>query len=439
MARKTIRIELPTSKPDAMIKLARDIKKQHDKRAADGAPDKLDAAKVTAMATRATDADAKRAEASCRQRDRLVQTKGQTNSEKMLADCAGCALAIPYLLRPHMRQARLKAPDTVTEAYYHCVSRVVNRDFIFGDSEKEFFVQMMRKYERFYGVRVMTYCVMSNHFHILVQVPKRPDVMPSDEELLAEIKRIYSVEAFMQIRWQLQQYRRIGAVEAAEALRESFFKRMWDVSYFMKSLKQRFTAYYNKKTGRKGTLWEERFRSVLVQSGDALITMAAYIDLNPIRAGMVTKPEDYHWSGYSEATAGRQTARRALAAVVETHQHCPLTNEAALVRYRELLYGEGEAMKVGQNGEHGRKGMTRELVQKVIAKGGKLSRFEMLRCRVRYFTDGVALGTKDFVNTVFKSERERFGAKRKTGARRLNHIDAGELRTLRALRVNVIA
>ena len=216
-------------------------------------------------------------------------------------------------------------------------------------------MQMMRKYERFYGVRVMTYCVMSNHFHILVEVPKRREVMPSDEELLAEIKRIYSVEAFIQVRWQLEQFRKIGATEAAEALRDSFFKRMWDVSFFMKSLKQRFSAWYNKKAARYGTLWEQRFRSVLVQSGDALMTMAAYIDLNPIRAGMVEKPEDYRWSGYSEAMAGRRTARGALAAVVETHARCPMTNGAAVARYRELLHGEGEATQPGQNGDRGRK------------------------------------------------------------------------------------
>lgn len=82
-----------------------------------------------------------------------------------------------------------------------------------------------------------------------------------------------------------------------------------------------------------------------------------------------------------------------------------MTNGAAVARYRELLHGEGEATQPGQNGDRGRKGMTKEHVQKVIAKGGKLSRFEMLRCRVRYFTDGVAFGTKDFVNAVFVSDR----------------------------------
>jgi putative transposase len=325
------------------------------------------------------------------------------------------------------------------EAYYHCVSRVVDRQFIFGDTEKEMFVQMMRKYERFYGVRVMTFCVMSNHFHILVHVPKRPEVMPSDEELLSEIKRIYSMEAFIQVRWQLQEFRKIGAHEAAEAIRESFFKRMWDVSFFMKSLKQRFSGWYNKKAARKGTLWEQRFRSVIVQSGDALMTMAAYIDLNPIRAGMVEKPEDYRWSGYSEAMAGRRTAGLAIRAVVETYARRTMTNDEALAKYRGLIYGEGEVKQAGQNGERGRRGMSKERVQDVIEKNGKLSRYEMLRCRVRYFTDGVALGTKEFVDTVFTSERQRFGAKRKTGPRRLKHVDAGDLRTLRALRVDVIS
>jgi REP element-mobilizing transposase RayT len=337
-----------------------------------------------------------------------------------------------------MRTGRLKAPKEHEEAYYHCVSRVVDRQFIFGDEEKEMFVSMMRKYERFFGVRVMTYCVMSNHFHILVEVPKRPEVMPCDDELLAEIKRIYSVEAFVQVRWQLEQFRKIGAHEAAEALRESFFKRMWDVSFFMKALKQRFSAWYNKKAARRGTLWEQRFRSVLVQSGDALMTMAAYIDLNPIRAGMVELPEDYRWSGYAEAMAGRRTAKSALKAIVETHSRRPMTGDEAMAKYRELIYGEGEASAPAQNGGPVRKGMSRERVKEVIETKGKLSRMEMLRCRVRYFTDGVALGTKEFVNTVFAAERHRFGAKRKSGARKLRHVEAGELRTLRDLRITPV-
>ncbi|MGE3312392.1 MAG: transposase, partial [Limisphaerales bacterium] len=74
--------------------------------------------------------------------------------------------------------------------------------------------------------------------------------------------------------------------EGLAAYLATFHARMYDVSAFMKLVKQRFTQWYNRRVGRKGTLWEDRFRSVLVEgAGDALVTMAAYIDLNPVRAG----------------------------------------------------------------------------------------------------------------------------------------------------------
>ena len=70
-----------------------------------------------------------------------------------------------------MRHPRLKAPLDLPVAYYHCVSRVVNRDFVLGDLEREKFVELMRQYEDFCRVRVITYCVMSNHFHLLLRTP----------------------------------------------------------------------------------------------------------------------------------------------------------------------------------------------------------------------------------------------------------------------------
>jgi putative transposase len=83
----------------------------------------------------------------------------------------------------------------------------------------------MRLYEEFCELRVVTYCIMSNHFHVLVEVPQRPLQMPDDTQLFAKLKRYYSTEAFAQIRWQLENLRRIGANEEAEALPESFFVR----------------------------------------------------------------------------------------------------------------------------------------------------------------------------------------------------------------------
>ena len=73
-------------------------------------------------------------------------------------------------------------------AHYHFISSVVNREFVFGDVEREQYGQFMREYEVFYGVRVLTCCILSNHFHILVEVPERPKELPAAEELLRRLE-----------------------------------------------------------------------------------------------------------------------------------------------------------------------------------------------------------------------------------------------------------
>ena len=92
---------------------------------------------------------------------------------------------------------------------------------------------------------------------------------------------------------------------------------MFSLSEFVKRLKFRFTRWYNRKNGRKGVLWESRNTSVIVEEEErALRTMEAYIDLNPVRAGMVSDPADYRWSGYAEAMAGKAQARRGLVRII---------------------------------------------------------------------------------------------------------------------------
>ena len=186
-----------------------------------------------------------------------------------------------------MRKARVLAPETLKNSYYHCVSRVVGREFILGEVEREKFVELMRLYEKLYGLQVMTYCIMSNHFHILVRVPKRPEVDMTDEELVALVRETLGEKTANDLSYALESLK-AGCIENAyEDLRERWFSKMWNVSTFMKMVKQRFSYWYNQRTSRKGTLWEERFHSALVEGeGQALRMMAAYIDLNPVRAGI---------------------------------------------------------------------------------------------------------------------------------------------------------
>jgi hypothetical protein len=160
---------------------------------------------------------------------------------------------------------------------------------------------------------------------------------------------------------------------------------MWDVSFFMKGLKQRFSGWHNHRKWRKGTLWEERCKSVLVQRGRALVTMATYIDLNPVRAGLVDDPKEYRWCGYAAATAGKRKARSGLKTAMTTWAHGEIGEAASMEKYREQLFGVGEQKKEGSNGQGVKRGISHERVEEVLAKKGRLSRWEMLRCRVRYF------------------------------------------------------
>ena len=175
-----------------------------------------------------------------------------------------------------MRRARMKVAEDRPVGFYHCMSRVVDRVHRFGDVEKEEFRKVLREYESFCEVRVLTYCLMSNHFHILVEVPRRPDSLPTTEALLAKLEALTCRQDFGWVRQQIAIYRQHADAAGERAFLERFYRRMWDVSWFIRLVKQRFSMWFNRRTARKGTLWEERFRSVLVEgAGKALVTMAA--------------------------------------------------------------------------------------------------------------------------------------------------------------------
>jgi putative transposase len=103
----------------------------------------------------------------------------------------------------------------------------------------------MRAYEQFCGLRIVTFCVLDNHFHILVEVPRRPEPadLPTDEELVRLVEVADCNYGSIELARLLGQLRQSGDLAAAEALRGQFFAHMWDVSAFLQTLKQRFTQW----------------------------------------------------------------------------------------------------------------------------------------------------------------------------------------------------
>jgi putative transposase len=342
-----------------------------------------------------------------------------------------------------MRQPRLKVPADCPIGFYHCVSRVVDRRFIFQDAEKEHFIRLLRECEAFCQVQVLTYCLMSNHFHILVAVPQRPSdpsLLPSAEQIIAHLQQLSGHQDVGAVRRELDRYRRTQDADGEARLCARYHVRMWNISFFMQMLKQRFSQWFNARAGRKGTLWEERFTSVVVDgAGEALATMAAYIDLNPVRAHLVQDPKDYRWCGYAEAVAGHASAQRGLQLIIkglQRGQEEDLTR--SLERYRMQLYLKGDESRENrrEDGMTERGAFSREQCVAVLKAQGKLSWSEYLRCRVRYFCDGAVYGSQEFVEEMFQRERGRFGPRRKDGARPCKGIEA-EMYSLRDLRGNL--
>ncbi len=340
-----------------------------------------------------------------------------------------------------MRLARLKVPADRPTGYYHCLSRVVDRRFIFEATEKEHFVALMRECERFCRVRVLTYCIMSNHFHLLVEVPKRPASPPGPDEILKDLRKLSGHQFPEAVRQRFEMYRKANDQAGLARYLATFHSRMHDLSAFMKLLKQRFTQWYNLRQGRKGTLWEERFKSVLVDgAGDALVTMAAYIDLNPVRAGLVKDPKDYRWCGYGEAMAGRKQARGGLRFIATALRNGREESVAgSLETYRQHLFLEGDERResVKSDGSLARGAFRAEEVAKVLVAKGRLPVSEYLRCRIRYFSDGAVFGSREFVEGIFQSHRKRFGERRRTGARVMRGLADRALYTVRDLRLGV--
>ena len=308
------------------------------------------------------------------------------------------------------------------------MSRVVDRNFVFEAHEREVFRKILRQVEAFSGLRVVTWTILSNHFHLLVEVT--PPEALTDEAILDRCRALYSKDGMLAVRWEYEDAARMGGMVLAR-WREKWMKRMWDLSEFMKTLKQRFTAWFNRKHGREGTLWERRFTSVLVEgSWNSLLKVAAYIDLNAVRAGMVDDPKDYRWCGYAEAVAGDRVARRGLVKAMQL-ENAKADWRHVAAAYRKTMFGIGE-----KSGE--RAGLSAARVAEVWKKGGQLSLPQLLRCRVRYLSHGLVLGSEAFVEAYFEAKRFIFSADRQSGARRLRGGEWDELCCARELIVRVL-
>jgi REP element-mobilizing transposase RayT len=279
------------------------------------------------------------------------------------------------------------------------MNRVLERRYILQGEVAEQFRLLMRKVESFTGVQVVTYAVMSNHVHLLLRVPPRKAL--TDKEMLARLQAISSPSAYaaLEAKWKRMAEQKSEA--GLEELRQSVLLRMFDLSAFMKELKQRFTEWYNRREKRQGTLWEDRFKSTLIQDKPGyLVNAAAYIDNNAVRAGIVQDPKDFRLCGYAEALAGNAVARAGLAAVMAA-LGVKGTHEFVLNRYRQVLQGKLDPMA--------------EANAPAETAPAPANPWASATHRLRWLSEGLIIGTAGFVQQMRDTLRDKLGLKRPSG------------------------
>jgi hypothetical protein len=271
------------------------------------------------------------------------------------------------------RIARFVRTDIPT--VYHVISRTALTGFPLETAEKEYLLGLITRLSRFYFVDVLGFCVMSNHFHL--------------------VTRMYPAEYFSDdlVRERLEKWFPEGR-EISEQTIARFRDRWSSLAQFVKDIKQGFTRYYNKRHGREGYFWNGRFKSLIVQNGRSLVNLLAYVDLNPVRAGIVKRPEQYRWCslGYHVQTGNRDGLLCVDFGMKEWGEKEP---DQIIRAYRQFVYETG-AIDTGKG-----KPMDPEIVRKERRKNFELKRFELFCYRTRYFSDAGILGSKEFVKEVF--------------------------------------
>lgn len=297
------------------------------------------------------------------------------------------------------RIARLKVNGET--AIYHIMSRTALDGFVLGDVEKEFLFDLIKRFSRVYFVEIIGFCIMGNHFHLLARM--YPDNNFSDDNIKQRYKLYFGDD-------------KKHGIEDGQI---PCFRTKWgDLSEFVKEIKQGFSRFYNRRHHRKGFFWSERFKSVIVDNGETLINCLAYIDLNPVRAGIVEKPEDYRWSSIGYHAQGRN--KDGFLSLDFGLKEFGVKNDMERLRtYRKFMYEKGGIDIRGQGLEvRGQKRLKDKRVEDY-----EINTIDRFRYRTRYFTDSGIIGSKAFVDRIYQQFKDNFTSKHEKRPKRIKGLD----------------
>ena len=296
------------------------------------------------------------------------------------------------------RMSRLIISDE--KALYHVMSRTALDGFPLKDVEKDYMLALIKKFSSLYFAEILGFCLMGNHFHLLVKMI--PENRFADEEIQKRFEAFYGdSRAFS--KGQLPYFR----------------QKLSSLSEFVREIKVGFARYYNRRHNRRGYFWGDRFKSVIVDKGETLVNCLAYIDLNPLRAGIVDRPEDYRWNslGYHIQTNNRDNF---LSTDFGLKEFNVKSKKDRVRRYRRYVY---EAGAVNRSDKMQAKVIGRKVISKERKKEFVISWIDRFRYRTRYFTDSGIIGSKEFVSENYQRFKHLFYSKNEKRPKPIKGLD----------------
>ncbi|ODB95141.1 transposase [Candidatus Thiodiazotropha endoloripes] len=210
-----------------------------------------------------------------------------------------------------------------TTPYYHCVSRCVRRAFLCGEDShtgkiyehrRQWIVDRINQLGEIFAIDICAYAVMSNHYHVILHIDAEIAAGWSEQAVIERWERLFSLPVLV------QRYRAMEEISKAErdAISELVTKwreRLHDISWFMRCLNEPIARQANQEDGCTGRYWEGRYKSQALLDEKALAACMAYVDLNPVRAGMAKTTEQSEYTSIAvRATKLKQSRNRAMKA-----------------------------------------------------------------------------------------------------------------------------
>jgi len=280
------------------------------------------------------------------------------------------------------RLARLKFTDR--DMWYHLYSRAAGHRGEYPLLKPVARRRLLETIEHFSGIyfcEVAAFSVMGNHYHLVMRFEGEREV--AREDLLERARRMYPGRVAQE-----------GIEGWSEEEWEHYRRRLFDVSEYMRNVQAAFARWYNRSFDRKGRFWGDRFKSTVLGDARAVLDCVLYVELNPVRGGLVERPEE--WEGSSVFLreiegdgwlvplgdlVGQQSRAKALAA------------------FRSLLYHRGAVPT-----REGQASISEEVLEAEAARGFKAR--GMFLKRLGHFVDGLAVGTEEFIREQLAVLRE---------------------------------